>query len=331
MRWNRSAKMLTAAAALAIAPAVSWAQVTINNGTPIVNPIPGGVTASAPGAVNGGAGVNAIGSTGGTLNALSPTGGNGNVSGNGLAKGPSILNGMAGGAGLLGSAHDFVSGANTSYNYSSAGLCTYCHTPHKAKSTLLLWNHTLSQNTFQWDVAATTAGTALPGFKGNGYNGPSAKCLSCHDGSVAIGDVGWFNDSSLATGAAALSTYKVGTNDAGLQVGAGGNLSGNHPVAVPYPLGGAAGVYNGSTTGAQLATNDFVSDPTGNNIRLYSDQGGGAITGNPKSGMAGIECSSCHDPHNKASTDDFFLRGKMTGSTAGAGGTGYICLACHVK
>ena len=49
------------------------------------------------------------------------------------------------------------------------GLCTFCHTPHKALSTLLLWNHTLSTNSFRWDMAATTAGTTFPTFKGDTY------------------------------------------------------------------------------------------------------------------------------------------------------------------
>ena len=215
-------------------------------------------------------------------------------------------------------------------------MCTFCHTPHKAKSSLLLWNHTLSSNTFQWDVAATTSGTALPGFTGNAYNGPSAKCLSCHDGSVAIGDVGWFNEAARE-GANAINGFKIGgagvsnattPGTTSKMIGSGGNLSGNHPVAIPYPLNGAPNVYNGSTSGAQLATNDFATDPTANNIRLYSDIGGGAIVGKATPGKSGIECSSCHDPHNKAAKDDYFLRGKLTGGTQA---DGYICLQCHKK
>ena len=46
-------------------------------------------------------------------------------------------------------------------------------------------------------------------------------------------------------------------------------------------------------------------------------------------GSTGIECSSCHDPHNKQAVDDLFLRGTLTGNTGGP--TGYICLKCHQK
>jgi hypothetical protein len=111
-------------------------------------------------------------------------------------------------------------------------------------------------------------------------------------------------------------------------MGYAGDMTGTHPVAIPYPLNGAPNVYNGSTSGARLATNDFVSDPTANNIRLYSDVGGGNIVGKVQAGKTGIECSSCHDPHNKAATDRFFLRGKLVGAQQS---DGYICLQCHSK
>lgn len=248
----------------------------------------------------------------------------------------SVNTALGGGTGLLGTPHDFASGTGTlGASVGTVGLCTFCHTPHKAASTLLLWNHTLSSNTFAWDVAATTAGTALPGFVGNTYKGPSAKCLSCHDGSVAVGDVGWFN-MAPKNGTGALNTFMIGsaktsndsTSQTDMLVGASGSLTGTHPVAIPYPLNGAPNVYNGSTTGAQLATNDFVTDPTANNMRLYSDVGGGNIVGKVQPGKTGIECSSCHDPHNKASKDNYFLRGYVTGSTQASG---YICLQCHIK
>ena len=335
MKWNKSARLL-AVAGLALATSVAWGQVKIGTTNPVTGVTytlaPDGAATSVPTLTptNGGAGVS------GATGALSPIGGPGGPSGT-----PTTAQTTAGfGTGLAGTSHDFVTGTGSSGVANGAGLCTYCHTPHKAKSTLLLWNHTLSSNTFQWDVAATTSGTALPGFTGNAYNGPSAKCLSCHDGSVAIGDVGWFAEAAITPSAPSAtntgSGFKVGQSTladgaAGSttkQVGAGGNLSGNHPVAIPYPLNGAPNVYNGSTTGAQLATNDFVGDPTANNIRLYSDVGGGAIVGKTTAGQTGIECSSCHDPHNKAAKDDFFLRGNLTGSSQT---DGYLCLQCHVK
>lgn len=219
------------------------------------------------------------------------------------------------GTGLRGTLHDF-SGVGAP----QSGLCTFCHTPHRALSTPLLWNHTLSPNTFQWDVPATTAGTPFPTFKGDTYRGPTAKCLSCHDGSVATGDVAWWNGAP-----ARLPGERIAPNS-GASVGLGGRLAGNHPVAMPYPYRQSRNTYNGVATGAAIALAEWQSDPTTLNIRLFHDDGAGNIGAGPALFRTGIECSSCHDPHNTAAVDEKFLRGTLGGS-----GTAYICLKCHIK
>lgn len=240
------------------------------------------------------------------------------------------------GAGLFNTRHDFASRAaymatqlddkgvaNPAPN--SVGLCSYCHTPHSAISTSLLWNHNLSAATFTWDEATTTGGTPYASIA-PAYKGPSVKCLSCHDGSVAVGDVALYME-----GPAVFNTYKItGGAQIGAKGGVAGAMGGNHPIAMPYPLGNAASTYNTKTTGAAVVLSEFVAAPENTNatkVKLYSDNGG-SITGGGAAGTAGIECSSCHDVHNKASVDDLFLRGKIAGSTAAAG---YLCLQCHVK
>lgn len=225
------------------------------------------------------------------------------------------------GDGLAGSHHDFsgktaVSGGETW----TTGLCTFCHTPHRALSTLLLWNHTLSTNSFQWDVPSTTAGTPFAKFAGDTYNGPTAKCLSCHDGSVAIGDIAWFGEGSPSV----IDATKHGAGDL-FNIGFGGDMKGNHPVAMPYPYGGAPSTYNGVTTGSAIELSEWRSAPL-SPIRVFNDDGSGNITAGPVAAKTGIECSSCHDPHNKQSEDDLFLRGKISGSD-----TTYLCLKCHIK
>jgi hypothetical protein len=234
-----------------------------------------------------------------------------------VARGPTVWAANAG-AGLAGTDHDFTLGGT--YGNTTVGLCTYCHTPHHAKSTLLLWNHTLSNNTFVWDVTKTTAGTDYPSFTGNTYKGPTAKCLSCHDGSVAPGDLGWF-DGRKPVG---LNTNTIPSSSE-YSVGFGGSMSGNHPVAMPYPYGGVPNTYNGVTTGSAFVPADWLTPPTGK-IQLYNMDSGDPIAGPGTGTKAGIECSSCHDPHNKQTDDDYFLRGKLTGD-----GADYICLECHIK
>ena len=237
----------------------------------------------------------------------------------------------AAGTGLSGTPHDFTptNADPMGVNVTEVGVCTYCHTPHKALSTLLLWNHTLSTNTFSWDVAKTTAGTDFPSIAGGTYKGPTAKCLSCHDGSVAIGDIAWFKEAPH-NGAAANNLFKIGDDSTApliTKVQGGGDMSGNHPVAMPYALGNAPSTYNSITTGNGLVLAEWVANPAAP-VRLFNDDGTGAISAGAVAGKTGIECSSCHDPHNKAATEDYFLRGKLTGSTAASG---YLCLQCHIK
>jgi predicted CXXCH cytochrome family protein len=225
---------------------------------------------------------------------------------------------QAPGAGIANTAHDFSGSVGGG---EEAGLCTFCHTPHRAAQTLLLWNHRLSTNTFRWDVPTTTAGTTFPTFQGDTYRGPTTKCLSCHDGSVAIGDVAWFRGQANRS----LDSTTHGEGDR-VNVGFGGNMAGNHPVAMPYPYQNARNTYNGVQTGAGAVLNEWQVDPTTLNIRLFNDDGAGNISAGPIAARTGIECSSCHDPHNKASVEEFFLRGLISGNS-----TAYICLKCHIK
>jgi len=245
-----------------------------------------------------------------------------------------------GGPGLVNGHHDFTAGntgPHSAYTPGTAldpdggaindvGLCTYCHTPHKAQSTELLWNHTLSSQTFSYTDAATTAGTPLPSFTGT-WNGSSSRCLSCHDGSVAIGDVALFiEEPHDAASGNMLDATKMTDIDGGLFVIANsttGSLDGNHPVAIPYPFGQASSTYNSITTGTSAALTEFVAAPTG--VRLYTDAAGSISTGGT-AGQSGIECSSCHDPHDVKSVTDLFLLGNLDGST-----TDYLCLKCHIK
>lgn len=208
------------------------------------------------------------------------------------------------------------------------GLCTKCHTPHQAKSTNLLWNHTLPSTTYKWDVPATTAGTNYAQFKGDTYKGPTTKCLSCHDGGLASTDGMWFNRQSTSGSKYVASAASL---DSGHEVAhATGAISGTHPVAMPYPLNGLVNIYNGSTTGNSIVGDEWIGNPSSLGIGLYNDDGTGNITAGAVTGKTGIECGSCHDVHNGKKTQDaLLLTGKLTGSDKGA--QGYICVKCHVK
>ena len=238
------------------------------------------------------------------------------------------------GNGISATPHDFVAGPANTNSTTAVGLCTFCHTPHKAQSTRLLWNHTLSVNTFSWgDAKTTTGGTNLPNIT-PGYQGASVRCLSCHDGTVAIGDVSWFNQGPAVANATKMGVAPLQVNNEFTITGGGlggSEMKGNHPVAIPFPFANSAGTYNGNATGAHVDLTEWQADPTANGIRLFTDASGVGtdISAGTAAGKTGIECSSCHDPHNGKgvpTTSDFFLRGNYTGADAN-----YICNKCHKK
>ena len=85
---------------------------------------------------------------------------------------------------IVGSSHDFS--GQTAWN-TSGEICKVCHTPHNAITTVTnapLWNHQMTNATFQLYTSATmNATTGQP-------DGSSKLCLSCHDGTVALENFG---------------------------------------------------------------------------------------------------------------------------------------------
>jgi Doubled CXXCH motif (Paired_CXXCH_1) len=242
------------------------------------------------------------------------------------------------GAGIRYSAHDFTWAGNGAYQPDErASVCIFCHIQHRPgtsppvappQPTRLLWNHKMSTNTFTWsDVTTTYNGTLLPTDLGT-WAGNSRMCLSCHDGSVSVGDLyrgvqgqnltsGWTGNRVNAAGFLTTSF---------MIIGATGDLKGNHPVGIPYPYNGVPSTYNGITsaiTPAYAAT-DYVAQPV--NVHLYSDVGNSSVQGATE-GITGIECGSCHDVHNKNVVENPFLRDYY----ATAGSKSQICLDCHNK
>lgn len=225
---------------------------------------------------------------------------------------------------ILGELHYF-GGLDVNGDGTLTGSCTFCHTPHKAQTQTLLWNQTATPaGTYGWAQPLTTGGTAFPDLDPGTNVGPSIKCLSCHDGTATAGDIGHFNNQDPDTSGAAA----VGANfTIGNGATAGDELVGNHPVSMPYPLNDAGSSYNNATTGPSAVLSDWVLNPETNGIRMFNDSAGDGTTiaaGAGTGGDAGIECSSCHDPHNGGSVQDvFYLRG-----TVGQGAN-YLCAKCH--
>ncbi len=229
-------------------------------------------------------------------------------------------------AGITNSKHDLSStSGNTLAVSSQSQLCIFCHTPHHALKQPLIWNHDASAATSQFTPTTLASGTPLGSQP---LMAPTVACLTCHDGSTAIGAVN-------NQGGGTAGTISVTGNDtsSGLLVGyakiastGAGGMDNNHPVSIPY----AGQTYNGVTSSAKANTtlgNYFV--PVSSGCTSASGFCTGAGVGQAAVnlygtavGTLGIECGSCHEVHNKYGYA-YFLRDDIASSA--------ICKDCHNK
>ncbi len=162
---------------------------------------------------------------------------------------------------ILDSVHNLsVNSPGTIKASTESDVCYFCHTVHRANGQTPLWNHNMSSVT-NYIVYHSTMLKAVVGQP----NGSSRLCLSCHDGTIALGSVN--AQTAPIQMQNGVTTMPSGVNNLGT------DLSGDHPVSF---------VYN-----AALVT----LDPTLNNPSL--------LTGPVKLDPSGqVQCDSCHDPHN---------------------------------
>ena len=91
-------------------------------------------------------------------------------------------------------AHANMSIVNTLHDLSASGpgevraltedrICVFCHTPHNATPFSPLWNKELKPMVYTLYESSTLS--AVP----TQPSGPSRLCLSCHDGTIALGDI----------------------------------------------------------------------------------------------------------------------------------------------
>lgn len=145
--------------------------------------------------------------------------------------------------------------------YSQGRLgCTFCHAPHSGLGGITpLWNQKLSTQTYTPYTSTT--------YPEQGNTQPtlgitSSLCLSCHDGTVGVGQSAAYGP--LPTVGALNSVDSFGTT-----------LTGSHPFSLVTPLKDAPNLV------ASLVSQGKTADPTGA-VKL--------VNGN-------IECTSCHSPH----------------------------------
>lgn len=236
---------------------------------------------------------------------------------------------------------------NTKHNLSSSGaagntksssetqVCVFCHTPHGANASAVapLWNRKIGGAA---DTAATYAATYAPyssesldarmasiqaGWSGQPL-GSSKLCLSCHDGTIALGNVinapGSGFGSAIEVGGSTSTAMPAGTE--GYTRNLGQNLANDHPISITYstaltsqdgelrplasmplingthPLVGTRGGGQGSGLGSSTSgTGLYGSTSTRPVLPLETTSGTGGGTGQ-------MQCTTCHDPHIRETT-----------------------------
>jgi len=158
---------------------------------------------------------------------------------------------------------------NTVHNLSTSGpggirasgesqVCIFCHAPHHTRGATPLWNRELSSTHYQIYQSSTL--NALPGQP----TGASKLCLSCHDGTMALGNVLSRADQIRMSGGDYLPSGLTNL---------GTDLSDDHPVSF---------LYSGGLAAADRQLNPPSSLPE--EARL-----------DPSGQM---QCTSCHDAHH---------------------------------
>lgn len=156
---------------------------------------------------------------------------------------------------VIGSQHDLTAAGSGPVKSAATDACIFCHAPHNVAPNITpLWDHSLSTQTYNTYSSSTyNSGAQTPGA------GSSKLCLSCHDGTVAVGLT--VTQGSIPTSGAMNAADLLGTD-----------LSHSHPLSMTP-------VDDGSLAASLFGTPPATKDPA---VQLVSGK---------------IECTTCHDPH----------------------------------
>jgi predicted CXXCH cytochrome family protein len=147
-------------------------------------------------------------------------------------------------------------------------VCIFCHAPHGARTDVpYLWNRASSVEEYITYTSSTLrAGDLVGGKRRVGQpTGASAMCLSCHDGTIALGAVVSRPEISFPI------HYRFMPEDRPGYIGT--DLSGDHPVSFVYD-------------------DELVA---ANNGQLVPPS---SLAGVTLDAYGMLQCTACHDPHD---------------------------------
>lgn len=159
---------------------------------------------------------------------------------------------------ILGSKHDLSArGPGPVKAATETEICVFCHTPHRALDEMPLWNHALSSASYTpYSSSTMKAPVGQP-------TGASKLCLSCHDGTTALGMVN--SRRKVIEMQGGVVTMPPGRSNMRI------DLSDDHPISFSY--------------NSALARGE-MKDPAMLKDRVRLDARGD------------VQCTSCHNPHN---------------------------------
>ncbi len=220
---------------------------------------------------------------------------------------------------------------------SETQICVFCHTPHGAETIQQapLWNRKLSTATTYVPYTSSSI-DANATEMANAPGGTSKLCLSCHDGTMALGNVnvlnGKANQTIPMTGTATGGLMPPGSGaTTGFTRNLGVNLTNDHPISFTYD--------------SALATADgeLRTPPTTSTLlnRIVGTRVVGGVKPKLPLEAGQMQCATCHDPHlretDASKGNAKFLRLNRFQENLGPTGGDFneandiICLACHSK
>jgi len=169
-------------------------------------------------------------------------------------------------------------------------ICVFCHTPHSSSTIAQLWNHSTNPpQTYLKYTSTTFSLSYVAAFPNN----TSRLCLSCHDGTIALGSV------NNTTGSGSTGTIPMTGGVTTMPSGSsniGTDLRNDHPISIDF-------IAKHPAAGSQYNCSGCHFPRPEDKVRM--------------------ECVRCHDPHDDSRdvvTKKFLYQNNQASA---------LCLNCH--
>jgi predicted CXXCH cytochrome family protein len=199
---------------------------------------------------------------------------------------------------VVNSPHNLSAGGPGSVRAASEDqVCIFCHAPHNASPIKPLWNRALP--TEAYSIYTSRALDAEPGQP----TGTSKMCLSCHDGTIALGAL--ISRDTPIQMSGGVTTMPQGPSRLGT------DLRDDHPISFRYDP-------------ALAAKDPHLKTPSSLPPQIKLDSNNE------------LQCTACHDAHNNVYGDFLVMRNdnsELCTSCHAVGNTSVAahsaCIACH--